>query len=202
MNRTIALTLVTALLLAACAPAAEPVTPTLEQNLKNPLFAERYWTELSERMVSLHLAEDPVVKDDRVKAVDNLKDMGVRRAQEATKIRNSGRYAQFLSIGELTEGDVLLLGNMLYLGTGFASYPGGDVRLYLTDVVDPRDVAFPDATAIDLGKLQSPYDAQMYTLSVDEERLKTVLTVVVWDAALKRIHAFAQLPAPVTPVQP
>ncbi len=196
------------LALAACSssPAAAPKTPTLEENLANPLFADQYWTERTERMVTLHLQQSPILKDAKKAAiVERVRSESVERQKESSTIKNRNPYGAFVSVGEQTQGDALLVDGMLYLGPLFGTYPGVDLHLYLSETVDPRDVAFPDASAVDLGKLQSPYGPQAYGIDRAPETLAKMRTLVIWDAALGRLIAFAQLqtayviPLPVLP---
>ncbi len=195
-----------ALILAACssAPAALPKTATLEENLRNPLFADQYWTELTERMVTLALRKDPVLKNAaKAKIADRVRSDSVERQKESSLIKGRNPYGPFVSVGEQTQGDALLVESTLFLGPLFGTYPGADLRLYLSETVDPRDVTFPDASAIELGKLQSPYGPQVYDIDRDPKALAKMRTLVIWDAALGRLIAFAQLQtAYVAPLPP
>ena len=93
---------------------------------------------------------------------------------------------------EYARGTALLTGNTLYLSPDFEGTPGLSLHLFLTTAVDPRDVEFPDADAIDLGPLKSAYGAQEFAANLP---LNQVLyrTVILWDAALERLVSFAQL---------
>jgi hypothetical protein len=195
MKRSLTL-LALGLVLASCssAPVAKPKTETLEENLMNPLFAAQYWTELTERMVTLHLEENPALKDSRKAAIaERVRSEAVEKEKAATMIKNRNAYGQFVAIGEQTQGDTLIVGTTVFLGPLFETYPGVDVHLYLTKAVDPRDTDFPDASAIDLGTLQSPYGPQAYEVLKTPEELKGMRTLALWDAALGRFIAFAQL---------
>ncbi|MBI1934776.1 hypothetical protein HYS30_03875, partial [Candidatus Peregrinibacteria bacterium] len=89
-------------------------------------------------------------------------------------------------------GMALLSGNTLYLSPDFEGTPGISLHLFLTTVVDPRDVKFPDADVVDLGPLKSAYGAQAFPATLP---LNPILyrTAVLWDTALERLIAFAQL---------
>lgn len=65
--------------------------------------------------------------------------------------------------------------------------------MYVSNAVDPRDVNFPDDTAIDLGQLESPYGMQRYSVPGAEEEVQQYRTVVLFDKSLERIYGFAQL---------
>jgi len=67
------------------------------------------------------------------------------------------------------------------------------LHVYLTNAVDPRDVAFPDPSAKDIGLIASPYGAQSYALALTPDELKKYRTVVLLDRELNRIYGFAQL---------
>jgi hypothetical protein len=97
-----------------------------------------------------------------------------------------------IPIGDFAKGDVLYVQGALYFGTLFEIDPLPDLHVFLTTVVDPREVTFPDATAMDLGLLQSAYGAQTYAVpEVDNPLLYR--TVVLWDTEFGRLHSFGQL---------
>ena len=91
-------------------------------------------------------------------------------------------------------GEVVYVPNMLHFGTKFESSPGVSLRVYLTTVVDPRDVVFPDDTALDLGTLKNAFSAQSYNVP-EVENPKLYRTAVIWDTKLDRLYGFAQLDA-------
>ena len=66
------------------------------------------------------------------------------------------------------------------------------MRVYLTTAVDPRGVNFPDASALSLGLLQTPYGAQEYAFDESDSNPE-FRTVVLYDTRLERIYGFAQL---------
>ncbi len=169
---------------------------TLDHWMENPLFAERYAEELVEHMVQLAIQKDPVLEDSRKSVLaDEARRSWLERAQKARKLQREGTVGQFIPTTAYTAGETLYLDRSLYLGTTFETTPSLSLHLYLTTVVDPREVEFPDPTARDLGKLQSAYGAQTYTVpKVSDSRLYR--TVVLWDTELERIIGFAQLNSP------
>lgn len=161
--------------------------------MQNPLFAERYYAELIDRMAMLQINADPVLEDTRI--ADRVNAAKLRATQEVANVRQSMEghlSAGFLTIAELTQGRVLEKDGMLYFSTDFLTYPAPELEVFLTNAVDPRDAAFPDDTAFTLGTLQSPYGAQAYIIPEDQ-RTSPFRTVVLWDRTTGRILAFAQL---------
>ncbi len=178
------------LALTACGPAA---TVSLNDHMRNPLYAQRYWDELVDRMANMQIQNDPALKDaDFAAEVDEIKRDALKASQDNRLRIRDGLQGSFITTKEETDGIALLLGNTLYLDTTFASYPGPKLHIYLTEAVDPRDVQFPDPTSLDLGELQNPYGDQEYVLP-ETSKNKAYRTVVLYDARLKRLYAFAQL---------
>ena len=97
-----------------------------------------------------------------------------------------------MPINEYAKGDFLYIDDTLYVGTLFEIDPLPGLHVYLTTVVDPRDVEFPDDTAMDLGPIQTAYGAHAYEVPSVENPL-LYRTVVLWDNELGRLHSFAQL---------
>lgn len=166
---------------------------TLSDHLANPLFAEQYWSEYAEHMADFIRAEHPFTKDAVKKAtIESQRVLALQKLEEVRAFMEDGRKGSFLVAEEPIQGTALLLKNTLYFSPMFLAYPNGDVRVYLTTIVDPRDGAFPDATAYEVGSLQSPYGAQHY--SIPENRMDARFrTVVIHDKKLERIIGFAQL---------
>lgn len=166
---------------------------TVEEYLKNPLYAERYAEETVDRLVELDIVKDHAVKDAAKKAyVDEQRKHWLEVSREARNAQREGTEGNFISIGEHARGDALYQNDRLYFGSLFEVDPLPALRVYLTTVVDPRDVAFPDETALDLGPLQTAYGAQTYAVpSVANPLLYR--TVVLWETKLGRLHSFAQL---------
>lgn len=161
-------------------------------HLSNPLVAARYGEELSDTMANLVIIDDPIAKDPIFREiVDQKIAEGKAITQAARERMEQGTFGFFSLVEEDTNGFALLLKNTLYLSSDFVTKPGANVHLYLSATVDPRESVFPDATAIDLGVLQSPYGAQEYAVPKDVD--EPLRTVVIWDTDLKRIHGFAQL---------
>ena len=179
--------------LLALAGCSQGTAMTLDDHMRNPLYAQRYWDELVDRMTNMQIHNDPALKDAAYAAdVDKIKHDALKASQDNRLLFREGVQGSFLSMKEETNGLALLLNGTLYLDTTFVSYPGPDLRIYLTEAVDPRDVEFPDETSLDLGKIQNLYGAQEYALP-EENKLTKYRTAVLWDKELKRLYAFAQL---------
>lgn len=189
MKKTSIMVIPLMLLAVGCRP--QPMT--LDHWMENPLFAERYAEELVEHMVQLAIQNDPVLQDEQKRALaDEARRSWLERAQKARKLQREGASGQFIPATAYTVGEVLFLGRSLYFGTTFETTPSLSLHVYLTTVVDPRDLDFPDPTALDLGVLQSAYGAQTYAVpKVNDARLYR--TVVLRDQELERIIGFAQL---------
>jgi hypothetical protein len=191
--KPLALVPLSVLFLTAC-NGGVALSPTMEEQLKNPLYAEQYWSHMTDRMVTIIINEE--FKDDagKLAEVDKVRQESLEKAQAMTKRRGEGIYGSFVPVKETTQGIALAVDNMLYLNPDFFVYPGPALHVYLSTVLDPREGTFPDDTAIDLGIIQSPYGAQMYqTPSVKLLGEGAIRTVVLYDKLLGRIYGFAQL---------
>jgi hypothetical protein len=193
MSRSIAFAALSAsLLLAACAPKPQQETSLFE----NPLYAEWYYKDLIENMMNLEIQNDPIVKDASMKSmIQKVRQDALSKAQEATAARQAGQLGLLIPDTQEVRGQVLLAGGKLFFSPDTDIMPGPDLRVYLTPMIDPREGSgsvkvFPDASAVDLGPLQNPYGPSTYALP---ENLPDIRSVVLWDAKLKRIYAFAQL---------
>jgi len=190
MKKLIALAFST-LLLGACSESGKSLT--LETRLQNPLFAERYAETMVDLMVELEIQSDPLLEDEsKKKIVDDTRRKWLKIGRDARKKQREGTAGHFIGTKEYTQGEALYVDNTLYLSTLFEAAPGPSLHLFLTAVVDPRDVEFPDETGIDLGRLESPYGAQQYNVPPVENPL-LYRTVVLWDTKLERMYGFAQL---------
>ncbi len=179
------------LFLIGCSSA--PGRVSRQTRLQDPLFAERYWAELNERMQDLIITKDPMLKDKaKAQIVEETRQQAIAQEHANTQLQHDGTKGTFLSVAEATDGEALLIHNTLYLGTSFAAYPGPSLHLYLTAIVDPRSGQFPDKTALDFGELDSPYGSQAYPLASNSNP-PPYRTVVLWDTRLQRLYAFAQL---------
>jgi hypothetical protein len=168
-------------------------TAMLEDHLQNPLFAERYAESVVDRLVELEIVKDPALEDSAKKSyLDTERKKWLEITRNARQAQRDGMQGDMIALSDFANGDVLYVQGALYFGTLFEIDPLPSLHIYLTTVVDPRDVKFPDATAMDLGELQSAYGAQTYAVpSVDNPLLYR--TVVLWDTAFGRLHSFAQL---------
>ncbi len=179
------------LVLAGC--ASKPPQLTLEEALLNPLFAEQYYDMLVDLIVELEIKKDPLLEDKRKKATaDEARRDALAKAKEATKVQREGTMGGFVPAKEFAKGEVLYRENRLFLGSTFETSPGPSLHLFLSTVVDPRDTAFPDDTSIDLGRLESAFGAQQYSVPPMDNPL-LYRTVVLFDTKFERIYGFAQL---------
>ncbi len=189
--RTPHLFLVPALLcsLAACTPVQTSIN---EQN-QNPLTASRYGDELADTMANFIISDDPIVKDPAtLKLIESEIARGKDIGTSAREIVGDGLLGGIISIKADVMGYALLADNVLYLSSDFISDPGASLHVYLTTVVDPRDVSFPDETAIDLGSLQATYGPQQYDVPVQDDP-NAIRSFVLYDTKLKIIYGFAQI---------
>lgn len=183
------------LVLVSCSAAPSgPLSLPLQERMRNPLVAERYWGDLAEHMAEFARQGDPILKD-TVKAaiIDGERLRALERVTDARALKGEGTSGIFKTSTPLEEldGEVLLRGNTLSFGPSFYTLPGPSVRVYLTTTVDPRDAKFPDPTSVDLGLLQTAYGPQEY--AVPEGNLEGLRTAVLYDTMLDRIVGFAQL---------
>ncbi len=177
------------LAITACSPAGTSIN---EQNY-NPLTASRYGDELADTMANFIIQNDPIVEDAAVrKVIETEIARGKDIAASARKKQNKGLLGGIIQIKADVTGYALYLENVLYLSSDFTTSPGASLHLYLTTVVDPRDVAFPDDTALDLGEIQAAFGPQQYSVPTSEHQEK-LRTLVLYDTQLKAIYGFAQL---------
>jgi hypothetical protein len=192
MNKTFSSLTLSILLLSGCS-GAPGENMSLEQHLKNPLYAERYAEEMVDRMVEYKIQDDPILEDEqKADVIEKTRKEWLEVGRDARKIQNEGFRGFLISINESVKGELLYLNNILYTDTLFAVSPGPNLHFYISTVVDPRDAEFPDETAIDIGKLDSAYGAQTYTVTPVEDP-QLYRTVVVWDQDLERLYGFAQM---------
>ncbi|PIQ76041.1 hypothetical protein COU78_03715 [Candidatus Peregrinibacteria bacterium CG10_big_fil_rev_8_21_14_0_10_49_24] len=166
---------------------------SLEEQLTNPLYTERYAEELVDRMVEYKIQADPLLNDEsKANTVEEARKKWLEVARDARKKQREGLRGFLITINEPIKGEVLYVDDTLYLDTTAIIAPGPNVHLYLSSIIDPRDVEFPDESAIDIGKVQSAYGAQQYAVTPvsDPEAYRTV---VVWDNDLSRLLGFAQI---------
>lgn len=183
--------LLTPLLLVAC--ANNTATTSLQDNLRNPLFAQRYYTDLSELMVTLDVGGDPLLKNDgRQDIADRTRTQAVKRVEDAIQLRQSGLQGTFISERNLTIGAAALVNGSVFFSPDFESTPGPELHVYLSDTVDPRTGTFPADTDVDLGLLGNPYGAQEYIIP-SAEASRTFRSIVIWDTALRLPYGFVQL---------
>jgi len=189
------LPIILAMTLTACTQSLqEPShTESLDSRLSNPLFAEQYYEALVQRMVELAIQEDPILEDEsKALIIEKARRDGLKKSNAAEQKQLPGNFGEFVGAKEFTRGAALYVKDMLFFGSGFETDPGPKLHIFLTTIVDPRDVTFPDETAMDLGLLMSPYGAQRYAVT-PVENPTLYRTVVLYDKALERVYGFAQL---------
>jgi hypothetical protein len=167
----------------------------LQDQLRNPLYAEYYYDDLTEFMVDLALQEDPILTEPSVRdTVDRARTRGLQHAALAVRAQEKGKRGSFISDRGLTSGEALLLDSVLYFGPTFDSPPGPSLSVYLTTTIDPRDGEFPDATAVRVGELKNQYGAQSFAVPMPRSGSgDTLRTAVLWDDELGLLFGFAQL---------
>ncbi len=181
--------LILLVVLSACSPAQTSIS---QQN-QNPLTASRYGDELADTMANLIIQNDPIIKDAALrKIIESEIARGKNIAEQAREVQTEGLMGSVIALKTDVTGLVLYLTDTLYLSSDFQTSPGPSLRIFLTTIVDPRDVSFPDNTAIDLGPLQAAYGPQQYRVpeQADPGKLRTF---VLYDTSLKLIYAFAQI---------
>lgn len=199
MKRTFSAIALPALFLAGCgANVGMPTHDTsLQDELRNPLYAEYYYDDLTSQMVDLALSENPILEDASVRStVDRTRTRSLQHSALAEKAQENGRRGSFLSDRGVVSGEALLLDDVLYFGPTFDAAPGAKLTVYLTTAIDPRDAAFPDPTAVSLGGIKNNYGAQAYAVPAHAEPTGTgagLRTAVLWDDDLGLLHGFAQL---------
>lgn len=181
-----------ALTLTACAQP-DPRDVSLDYLLTNPLFAERYADEMVDAMVEFTIKNDPIIEDAaKAKVIEKNRTKWLEVARDATKAQREGTMGSYIPVSAFGRGEFLYKDDVLYVDTVFELIPGPNLQVLLTTVVDPRDVEFPDESALSLGILKTTYGAHRYTVPLQEDPL-AYRTVVLWDADLEKMWGFAQL---------
>jgi len=183
---------VTPLLLVGCQKSVYQADR--EALLQNPLYLEMYAEQFVDTMVNLSIYQDPITQDEaKMKIVDKTKEYWLQKSAEARKMQREGSKGAFIPMSEYTEGETLFINNMIHMSPGFFVNPGPNLHVFLTQAVDPRDVEFPDVTAIDAGEILVPYGAQSFAIDEEIEEPRLYRTVVLWDTDLERLYGFAQI---------
>lgn len=189
--KTRALLFAAPLLLLGCKAAYQADAEAL---LENPLYMEIYAEQMVDTMVGFEIYEDPIVEDeDKKKIIDETKEYWFALAKKSRADQRKGSKGGLISMKQYTEGEVLYKDGFVHLGPTFVATPGPDLHIYLTTAIDPRDVQFPDESAIDLGVIAVPYGAQSFIIPKKLENPLAYRTVVIWDNKLDRLYGFAQL---------
>jgi len=186
---------ITLLPLAACFGPPGDQSATLQQQIENPLFLERYAEEMVENMVQITIEENPILDDTRKAAiVEQTRTYWLDEAKQARRAQQEGKSGSFLPMEEYARGEVLLAADgHLYISPTFEATPSPSLHILISTVLDPRDANFPDDSSIDLGPIQTNYGAQTYNLPEDMENLLLFRTVILWDTELERLQSFAQI---------
>jgi hypothetical protein len=185
---------IAALVLTGCTGSGTAAHP-----MNNPLYADWYYKDMVEGMMALEIRNDPILKNARMKEkVDSLRKDSLAKSQEITDLIRTGKQGPLMFVSEEVQGRVLMLNSVLYFSPETNIRPGHDLRVYLTSLGDPLQVTgsgstgFPDASAIDLGVMRTPYGSSQFDVPPPPEG-SSYRAVVLWDRTLKRMHAFAQL---------
>lgn len=190
-KRTLLFLIFSVFVLAGCRTVMKKTTVD-EQN-KNPLTASRYGDELADTMANLVIQSDPLAKDPNSRAIiDRQIEWGKQISQDARFLMTQGMFGSIIAIKESVTGNVIYLNDVLYLSSDFYTKPGPALHVFLTTVVDPRDIKFPDNTALDLGPLQAAYGQQQYPVP-SRKNPELYRTFVLWDTVLNRLYGFSQL---------
>lgn len=181
-----------ALLLAGCGSGPSVST----DSLLNPLYARYYYQDLADTMANYSIQKDPMLQDaDKKKTVESARERAIQHVKDANAKINAGRRGAFMSDADYATGLALHLDGTLYFSQDFNTLPGPEIRVYVSDLLDPRGASgallFPDPSATDLGLLRSPYGAQSYALP--EKAGTAFRSVILWDRRLERMMGFAQI---------
>src|SRR3989344_6722607 len=104
MKKLLSLTSVL-LLLSACT-GRPPQGMSLEERLKNHLFAEAYYDTLLDRMVELDIQDDPLLEDSgKASIVENTRRDALAKAKEATRKQREGLVGSFVPAKEQAGGE-------------------------------------------------------------------------------------------------
>lgn len=175
-----------ALALTACGSSASFPSPQALE--RNPLFVYA-----RESLLVQHLTDIEIAGKAATGSLTTYKQVATRAAQDAQAAMQSGWLGVFVPAADEVMGTALLLPGTLYFGPSFVMPPTPAPHIYLSNTVDPRDGAFPDETAVDLGPLLSPFGAMTLPLPTGTTVDGTLRTVVLYDETLKRLIGFAQL---------
>ncbi len=194
MKKISLLPLLALFLIAGCAKSIDTSNPvSFEKMMTNPLYAQRYWEDLTESMVNMQINKDKDITANQQKlaTVDATRRDALAKAQAISLLMHDGKVGQFLTVKQDTNGSALLLKKVLYFSPDFTTIPSPSLHLYLTQSIDPRNGQFPDPTSKDLGTLASPYGAQQYPLPPSDTT--QYHSAVLYDTVLNRIEGFVQL---------
>lgn len=188
--------LIAPLLLVACNSNNDLQAQSRDTLLKNPLYLELYSEQLVDTMVNLEVYGDPLIEDEAKKKIaDTTKEYWLAESKKARKAQRQSSKGELITMKEYVTGEVMFTkdGSAVHFGPTFTSTPGPSVHAFISSTIDPRDVEFPDPTAIDLGEILIPYGAQSF---YPEQRIVDAMkyrTIVIWDTKLERLYGFAQI---------
>lgn len=183
--------LLLAVLLTGCTPGAV----SLDKLLKNPLYAEYYYSDLADRLATIEINREvtqnkPITDNaELMRILTETKDRATANAAAAQKARDRAGVGGLVPVLEDVRGQVMLIDGTLFTGPTFDTPPGVDLQLYLSPSIDPRDVVFPDDGSVAIGPVTHHYGAAAY----DAPHGHQWRTAVLYDLALHRIYGFAQL---------
>ncbi len=166
---------------------------TIERENDNPLVAARYGDELADGEANLIIQNDPILKEPGMQdKISKEIERGKKIAQDARDLMSRGMQGGIIPLNDNVGGNALYLNDILYFSSDFYCRPSASIHVYLTTVVDPRDVTFPDPTAIDLGPLQYNFGAQQYAVPY-QSKPELLRSLAIYDTSIKRLFALSQL---------
>lgn len=180
------------ILLAGCSPSS--TTTSIEREITNPIVRSRYGDELADMLANIIIQNDPIVEKPGIRAILEREITKAKLlAKEGHDSVSAGTKGALLPMKADVQGGAVYVDDAVHFSTDFEIDPGINLHVYLTTTVDPRDVTFPDPTAVDLGPLQSAYGPQTYPVPGQDAAKEKLRTLVIWDNTLSYLYSFAQL---------
>ena len=183
------------LFLIGCTSSTNSIAPlSLQQHLdSNPLFALRYWEEMTDRLANLHVQKDPLLQDKTLaKIADDNRVYALEKAKEVNTVLRGGQLGSFNSVAETITGNAYFRDHTLYLGSDFMAYPGPALHFFLSTDFDPSGKEVEKPGNIDLGIVRNPYGEDTYIIPKTQDTSK-IQSLIMWDTRLKRMFGFSQL---------
>ncbi len=180
--------LVAPAVLTACGDA-RVAYPNREDIERNPLYVYAK-NSLQVQYITNLEAKEPNMSG----ALKTPKLQALRAAQDSQALIQEGWLGTFVrGQDDDVTGSVVLIDGWMHIGPSFLMTPGIDMHVYLTQAIDPMEGTFPDETAVEVGPLVTAFGLQSLPLPAGLTLDGTYRTVVLYDAAVKRVLGFAQL---------